>query len=196
MKTKTNKHVCRPLNKRSTMPKHKHTSPKAAAQKRYTNPEQVQHVAQHQVCNEEWLRMHREGSHNPRLNATIARTETTAHLDGDLHRHGTQTPNLVHDCQRNVNDKMFTTLLLCSCSCTRTQSGCWDYAENTHAKKMSTRLLRATEITSLCNTIRNNDETRPNTSKISASCECKCVANSPRHARGRMRRTGSQRNAN
>ena len=32
-----------------------------------------------------------------RLNATIARTETAAHLDGDLHRHGTRTANVVHD---------------------------------------------------------------------------------------------------
>ena len=31
------------------------------------------------------------------LNATSARTETTAHLDGDLHRHNTRTVNLVHD---------------------------------------------------------------------------------------------------
>ena len=32
-----------------------------------------------------------------RLNATTARTETTAHLDADLYRHGTRTANVVHD---------------------------------------------------------------------------------------------------
>ena len=32
-----------------------------------------------------------------RLNVTTGRTQTTAHLDADLHQHGTRTANVVHD---------------------------------------------------------------------------------------------------
>ena len=122
MKTTTNKHVCRPPNESPTRPRHQDTSPKAAAQTSYTNPETSAtrcHITCTMGCGYVLI-VQCLTTLDIKLNATSARTETTAHLDGDLHRHGTRTVNLVHDCQRNVHDKKFTTLLLCSCSCVPT----------------------------------------------------------------------------
>ena len=123
MKTTTNKHVCRPPNESPRRPKHKQTSPKTAAQANHTTPEQVQHVAT--TSRARWAVVTNSSCNfsttlDIKLNATSARTETTAHLDGDLHRHGTRTANVVHDRRRNVHDKMFTTLLPWFSSCTQT----------------------------------------------------------------------------
>ena len=59
-----------------------------------------------------------------KLNATTAMTETTAHLDADLHRHGTRTVNLVRDCRLNVHDNSQRSLCV-HARVDQQRSGCW-----------------------------------------------------------------------